>query len=787
MGILLLLHALLHILAAGASVRGRKAPEARAHIGSAIELVSMVADEADVKPASVLGSAEIPAAQQFVRSTADLQNSVNLSSAATIIASGEAAASGMVLNPQAVLEMENSVLELLTNANGATPLQSSVEQIKNLVNETMMPKVMRAHTANQKEITELGGSFAGCASKRTHGMSQAEKKKNTYEASSPLHKACRAREAELITEVNACLTAQKSEEKVQELQCQRVKDLEGDWGNEARNKQIASKMSGETAKMYIKRMSSTYCGNGDGEEGGSRWARYLEAEDKCKKATEKVDKMKKQCDDKSTVHKQQAKKCTNLQLQMDRAACSRTIIIKDACESYAECYMSKKHDYNTTVSVVAEEEMNRVQEWHALSRITCLITAFDDGKVTSEEVAACKSATYNTSQLKILYPVQPVMLDCKVPDLYPATAAYKKKEFAPLPVLAKGDPEANECYGVIEISTRPKAGSPTNCTCERVTLNGPYRAGAMVKCTGCLDVYRSTDKDSCPDGTKIFSPRTRSDWKTFLFSAQPLRDPNWIIDITRPQNGCGGCTKAQMNSDQVAQKSWVTSDGSPWWLRSSTYSEPNGDYSANCYMDLWRTPNQEDSITFNDQKCTYHSTSYYCQAKQLSTEPKPGSPAGCTCSTVALTGRYSPGALIKCVGCLDVKKSNQKNSCPEGTKLFSPRSREDWKTLIDSVTPLRSPNWIIDITRPQNGCAGCAKHAMNFETPEQVSWVTEDRSPWWLRSSTYSEPNGDYEANCYMDIWHNPPSADQLEFNDRKCSYHSSSYYCQPTLAKRAR
>jgi len=120
----------------------------------------------------------------------------------------------------------------------------------------------------------------------------------------------------------------------------------------------------------------------------------------------------------------------------------------------------------------------------------------------------------------------------------------------------------------------------------------------------------------------------------------------------------------------------------------------------------------------------------------------------------------------------------EKNSCPQGTKLFSPRNREDWRTLISSVAPLRSPNWIIDITQAQNGCGGCKKAAMNSRSPSQATWRTSDNTPWFLRSSKYSEPNGDYKANCYMDIT-SAVSEDSVTFNDADCKISSNDYYCQ--------
>lgn len=375
--------------------------------------------------------------------------------------------------------------------------------------------------------------------------------------------------------------------------------------------------------------------------------------------------------------------------------------------------------------------------------------------------------------------------------------AYKRQEFAPLPTLAKGQLSV-PCSGVEEIPTRPRKGSPPTCKCRRVTLEGHFRAGPLVKCTKCNDVRRSKDRSSCPRGTKIFAPSSRADWRTFLGSAGPLRHPHWIIDITRPQNGCGGCTSNAMNSHNRNQRSWKTSDGSPWWLRSTKYSQPSGDYAANCFMDLGKkAPANENSITFNDHRCNYHSKSYYCQKIKIYLTPRKGSPASCKCQGVTLASKYSAGMLVKCEQCLSVSRSQQKNSCPAGMKLFSPRSRRDWKTFIVSAQPLRAPHFIIDITRPQNGCGGCTKYPMNSQTAQQATWRTSDGSAWWLRSTKYSQPNGpaewpngranpngDYTANCYMDLWRLPSNENTIQFNDRKCAYRSRSYYCQPVKPK---
>ena len=93
------------------------------------------------------------------------------------------------------------------------------------------------------------------------------------------------------------------------------------------------------------------------------------------------------------------------------------------------------------------------------------------------------------------------------------------------------------------------------------------------------------------------------------------RNPHLIVDVTRGADGCGGCSKdamqPAMNSDEPAQSSWRTADGSAWWLRDDKFVEPNGAYSANCYLVVYGV--EPDDIKFNDIHCAIHSKDYLCQ------------------------------------------------------------------------------------------------------------------------------------------------------------------------------
>jgi len=699
-------------------------------------------------------------------------------------------AEGGTLSP-ATKDMENTVANLLKTKNVAaffaTPMGGTIKILEKLISEKMLPKINEAHNDTVHELERLIGGVNACGEGKETSFGGVNAQKALYKKYSPLHKECRDLEAVKLTSYTGCAEELKDKEQIKNLKCAEFAKVSTVLGDQNANIQVVVKSGSESLSTYVRRITATVCGGSGGK--GGMLDTFLKHEKACDKATKEWTSMRQVCNQKKQDYVDQKSNCDNLQDKMDFAACERTVLVKDACEVYAECYTTKLEAYNTGKVVAQEEEKERKTEWRALNRMLCYIRTFSDGNVTDAEVKACKEQTYDTNHLILNYFNIPKLELCTVPDLYPSTPSYKKAEFTPLPTLAKGKEDANECVGVLEISTKPKGASPKGCKCKRVTMNGPFSPGPMVRCDNCLDVRRTTEENSCPEGTKIFSPRSAKDWRTFIASARPIRDPNWIIDVTKPKNGCGGCQSHPMNSeDKVqgkAEDSWRTSDNSPWWLRSTKYNRPDGDYHANCFLDLWMNPKDENHVTFDDKNCEYHSKSYYCQPFIQSTVPAEGSPTACTCTIVALTGSYSPGPLIKCNNCIDVSKTTDKSSCPIGTKIFSPRTQEDWKTVIGSTKPLRQPNFIIDVTRPEAGCGGCDKYSMNSDEPAQATWTTSDGSAWWLRSTKYTEPNGDYEANCYMDLWHPAENSDSVTFDDKKCEYHSTAYFCQPIQKKK--
>jgi len=134
-----------------------------------------------------------------------------------------------------------------------------------------------------------------------------------------------------------------------------------------------------------------------------------------------------------------------------------------------------------------------------------------------------------------------------------------------------------------------------------------------------------------------------------------------------------------------AQATWGTSDGSAWWLRDTTYSQPSGDYAANCYLNLFGTPENENSIVFDDDSCNVHSRSYYCQSLRTTTTTTvtiaaiPPPQVDDATSEWESEGRQV--YLFKTSKCVDMR--TQADFCEDKNLLwFSPKSAADGSLLV---------------------------------------------------------------------------------------------------------
>jgi cysteine-rich repeat protein len=123
---------------------------------------------------------------------------------------------------------------------------------------------------------------------------------------------------------------------------------------------------------------------------------------------------------------------------------------------------------------------------------------------------------------------------------------------------------------------------------------------------------RSTDDNSCKDyGLDIVYPRSKAQW-TWMLSKYGSSYFTTIPGVTKPGNGGNytGCVMRHPGSYGSGCGDWKVPDGGRWWLRDSTYSEPNGDYTANCWLSMYQ--HDANDIRFNDGNCSYSTSKYLC-------------------------------------------------------------------------------------------------------------------------------------------------------------------------------
>ena len=138
------------------------------------------------------------------------------------------------------------------------------------------------------------------------------------------------------------------------------------------------------------------------------------------------------------------------------------------------------------------------------------------------------------------------------------------------------------------------------------------------------------------------------------------------------------------------------------------------------------------------------------------------------------------------------------NSCPAGMDLWVPRDYEHAAAVHaafgDAMTKL------VGVYRPENGCGACTTTPMNSD--DQRAWealdpgnnvaftsVAGDDEPWFMRSAWYNEPNGNYQADCWLTTTWREGWEEGVGFrlDDNQCNICSASYLCSTNQVERLR
>ena len=132
---------------------------------------------------------------------------------------------------------------------------------------------------------------------------------------------------------------------------------------------------------------------------------------------------------------------------------------------------------------------------------------------------------------------------------------------------------------------------------------------------------------------------------------------------------------------------------------------------------------------------------------------------------------------------INTNQSTDANSCQSvGLEMVVPRTRAHFEAMYNQYGSTYF-SAIPGISKPSNGgdYSYCAMRDPNTYGSGCPDWEAIDGGSWWLSDNTQIEPNGDYNANCWLG-WNNPSSInedfDNLNFNDDDCSYSMDDYIC---------
>jgi hypothetical protein len=367
-------------------------------------------------------------------------------------------------------ELETAMTNLMLGKGelAATPMGNSVKKIKNIIEKVMMKKVITAHNTDQRTLNKLQQAISRCGSTKNRLLNAARRPRNVYYRFSGYHRRCRNTEGRRYISLRQCNSQKRNLYRIKVMRCKYYRTTSNRFSATKSNRAIVNKAGGESPGTYITRISKTFCGshvhgsrgrrNYRGGWGGGlpngRLDVFLRAKYACGVATRRYNRKVRECNVKARHYRQQKSKCNSYQRQMDTSSCQHAVRTKDACEAYAGCYFTAVKAFKRYRSRVIVEERDRKAEWRGLNRMGCLIKAFANGKVTHAEINACKRRTINTRRLNIRYPRIPRLQRCILPTLYPSTGKYRRREFAPLPTVAKGFASA-KCIGVRTVSTTP--------------------------------------------------------------------------------------------------------------------------------------------------------------------------------------------------------------------------------------------------------------------------------------------------------------------------------------------
>jgi len=323
-------------------------------------------------------------------------------------------------------------------------------------------------------------------------------------------------------------------------------------------------------------------------------------------------------------------------------------------------------------------------------------------------------------------------------------------------------------------------------------------------------VYQLTGAETL--GLDIFYPRSKAHWAAiynYVVTVKQLALSTYVSIVGKVYrvHGNGGIGVGNYSSFLMRDPryfssgapDWIVPDGGQWFIRDVSYTEPSGDYTAYAYLGTW------NSILSSDGTVEFNDGNYYTGTNILLSTNFKGSlfdvstNDGSTSAKAALSGWHlakysktynlnlpsntywiqSPKMSSPLQMFVDMTReeggydfyrlttatprylvTDSTGASALGLDIFYPRSKEHWAAIYNFVVTVSGSTIANDVKTVgavhRNGAGGnyttTVMRSSRYYLSGTVDWRVPDDGKWFIRDTTYIQPDGNYTANAYLGL-----------------------------------
>lgn len=326
-------------------------------------------------------------------------------------------------------KLENSLVGL-AKMGDSNSTQMIVDEIRNLVQDIMLPGILNQTQTAEKQVLDIHQRFSQCSNMTSYRL-QTYPMPNWTDLSAA-HKSCRWDQSSMSTPTEELWRLMIDSERIMNETCHLYNNV---------NQMIpgfdeCGHAPPNNMRDYIVRLRNKFKVRLDG---------VILEKLRCENATSIYEYRRRQWMLSNASVDCKKEECDGVQLEMDTAACNYTAAVKGICDEYHQCYNKTRCSYRSTLDTAHDLVQRLRPEYRALKRIECILLQWLANNL-DKGIDVCRNKTHS------LEPMELNLTGLDVPDVdscqaptepwtihHPTSQEYNQTEFAWLPPNARAD------------------------------------------------------------------------------------------------------------------------------------------------------------------------------------------------------------------------------------------------------------------------------------------------------------------------------------------------------------